>query len=86
MKENQLKVLNEISINNLCIYLKYERHTAFIVWQKDDVKQVAKDLKINITEKQIENVLADINKNSDCNDGITWYTIAHYVREVTNNN
>lgn len=50
-----------------------------IIWGEDDVRSVASDLEVELTDDQVEHLLARLEKDHDANIGITWDVIASYV-------
>ena len=46
-----------------------------ITWNDDDVRHVASQMKVTLSDEQIINVLNYVDKNHDATVGITWDTI-----------
>ena len=53
-----------------------------IVWTDEDVIAQAEDMKITLTEYEIEDVLTQMEKNHDASLGINWDVIAYHINEV----
>lgn len=50
-------------------------------WHTDDIAAMAEQMGRSITQEEAEAVADDIERNGDCENGITWYTIeAHLNR------
>jgi hypothetical protein len=54
-----------------------------IVWQVDDVLEKAKEDGVKITKEQAYEVLGLVERNHDCNYGITWDTISSWIDYVS---
>jgi hypothetical protein len=52
-----------------------------LVWQTEDVESTAEELNINLTSKEANKVLYNIEKNHNAETGVNWGTIAEYIRE-----
>ena len=51
-----------------------------IVWSVDDVLNVAENnLEIKLTRQEAARVLHEVEKNHDCNCGVTWRTIEAWI-------
>lgn len=53
-----------------------------ITWGDDDVRHVAKDMKVTLTNEQIIDVLDYVDNTHDANYGITWDTIQSAVEVI----
>jgi hypothetical protein len=74
--------INNMATHEIAQYLKENRHTAFILWQKEDVIHSAKDnFEIDLPEKVAEEILDSLNRIADCEHGITW---EHIYQELYN--
>jgi hypothetical protein len=70
-----------MATHEIAQYLKENRFTAFILWQKEDVIQSAKDnFEVDLPEKVAEEILDSLNRNADCEHGITW---EHIYQELS---
>ena len=56
-------------------------HVAVAIWCETDVREYAKELGVELTLKQIRDILDDIDMEQDCSEGITWDTLEYYIRE-----
>ena len=52
-----------------------------IYWSVEDVKGRAKELNILLSEEQVAKILKDMERQHDCNYGVTWETIDYHVRD-----
>lgn len=50
-----------------------------IIWGEDDVRGVAEDQGVDLTDDQVHHLLARLEKDHDAEIGITWDVIASYV-------
>ena len=67
-------------------YLKEKRHTAFILWQVEDITNQAEIMGVeNFSTQDAEEVINALNGNIDCEYGITWETIAHEIQSLFSN-
>ena len=62
------KIINSISIS----------------WCADDVKQQASDMNVELTEKEIIDVLSSMKNYHDASIGINWEVIEAHINDVIN--
>jgi len=62
-------------INNLSQNFDPNAEVAYMIWQRDDLKQFNDTL----TEKDCDTILRTIDRTKDCSLGITWGTIESAV-------
>lgn len=74
--------LSELSTTEIAEYLREKRNTAFILWQVQDVYDVAKKIDVEIDDAVAEKVIARLNSTSDANYGITWDTLEAAIEVV----
>ena len=84
--KEQIEFLNGISIHTLTAYLRNQRHTAFILWQTDDVIHKASEIGFEMSQEEAENIISGIDRSSDCEYGITWETLSYHIEEWINKN
>jgi hypothetical protein len=53
-----------------------------IIWTSCDVLQQAEDDDIELTEKEVKWILANMSAKHDANLGITWETITFWIDEA----
>lgn len=51
-------------------------------WHRDDIIQRAEEKEIELTEKQIDDVMSLLEHKTDCNIGINWEMIDVWIYEV----
>ena len=78
------KTIDEMDTYEIARYLEEERHTAFILWQTEDVIDKAKEMEISCTEEQAQEILGLIQHDRDCEYGITWLTIESFIDDYFN--
>jgi len=55
---------------------------AYDIWCKEDVEAVAKDLEIELTEDELDNIINKINKHKSAEEGINWYVIESHIKYI----
>ena len=53
-----------------------------IVWCADDVRQQAKDMDVELTERQVSDVLSLMQDKHDATIGMNWDVIGYFIDEV----
>ncbi len=53
-----------------------------ISWCDEDVKHQANEIGEKLTDKEISEVLYQVEKRHDASMGITWDTISYWVQEI----
>jgi len=77
---NSISMVDGVDGNRCCI--KCSKKIISIVWSIEDVFSRAKELHYNIIEQQAIEILHNIEKNYDCNHGITWDTIDYHICQL----
>ena len=55
-----------------------------IVWSTQDVLQTAKNMNVELTSEEADDVLMTVEHNHDANHGISWDTIEWAVSDLVN--
>ena len=63
-------------------YADKDTPIAYILWNVDDVKHAAENNGVVLTDEEIDEVLYLVEKQHDCNYGITWDTLYDIVSDV----
>ena len=61
---------------------KPDEHIATTIWCEGDVLSRAKELGIEITREQAQDILDNIDHQQDCLLGISWDTLDAYIVEL----
>jgi uncharacterized protein YpuA (DUF1002 family) len=72
-----MKVKTETLIKELC-----KRGYIRVLWQKDDVKEQAQNRGIDLTDKQVNEIVRLIERQHDCNVGLSWDVIDIFTDEI----
>ena len=67
------------TIEHLQQYYKSEDVIAYDLWQVDDVKAKAHEMRKRVTKKQAQEMLEEIHHHADATIGITWDTIENEI-------
>lgn len=51
-------------------------------WDESDVLDVAKNLKVKLTKKQVYEVMQIVVNGFDANEGISWYSIESAIDQM----
>jgi len=86
MTKEQLNVLHQFDTHELTTYLRNERHTAFILWQTDDLIGTAEEMGFEMSQEDAEMFIGGIDRASDCEYGITWESVRHCVNDWIRDN
>ena len=81
MTQEQLDFLGTFDTHQLTTYLRNERHTAFILWQTDDVIGTAKEMGFEMSQEDAEAIMPGLDNSADCEYGLTWESIRYHVNE-----
>jgi len=75
-------VLVKDAIKHLKQY-KLTDHVAVAIWQAEDVMEHAKNGRdMDVTKEEAEEIIDQMDRNQDCEYGITWQTIDNYLDEL----
>lgn len=79
MNKEQQKVLEGFSDSTIFHFLREVRNKAFISWSTDDIIGTAKEYGFVMDENTAIDIVAEMDKQADCEHGITWETVRYYV-------
>lgn len=66
------EMINELRRRGLCV----------IVWTKYDVRMIANDEGIKVSDDEAEEILQHLQRSHDAEHGITWEDIRFYVNNI----
>lgn len=70
-------------IKHLQDYYELEDEICSIIWTKEDIVDRAKDQGNKVPSKErLSEIINLMDKNHDCNYGITWETIDYYLEDT----
>lgn len=79
MTTQQQEILETFDNSTLCYFLRKVRNKAFIIWGTEDVIQKAYEIGFTMQENEAIDIIADIDRQSDCEHGITWDTLDYHI-------
>lgn len=79
MTQEQQKVLEQFDNSTIYHFLREVRNIAFISWGIDDVIGTASEQGFIMEKEDAIDIIAELDRRSDCSLGITWDTINAYV-------
>ena len=66
-------------IEHLQIHFNPDEPVVVHIWQVDDVLQRAEERELTLTIKMAEQVIRNIDRNIDCDLGVSWTTLDVYT-------
>lgn len=76
---NLKEVDTELLIQELC-----NRGYIRVLWNKEDVTNIAERNDIELTDEQVSEVIYNIEQSFDANIGVNWDVIANNIDNVIN--
>lgn len=81
MTQDQEKILEQFSNDTILYFLKEKRNMAFVTWETSEVISIAKKNGFKMSEDIAIDILSDIDRIDDRDNGITWETIENSVND-----
>jgi hypothetical protein len=73
--------INKMTTHEIAQYLRHERKTAFILWQVEDVYEMANQMEVDISTEEAVKIIRSIDKYACAENGISWYDIEFHIEE-----